>query len=90
MRIRKFLIAATVVLAMAGAQGCFYHSYGPDQYGPDYYGSGQYGQRYGSDHMVCDTNGNNCMICDANNQNCRRVESQYGSSQRSRSWGFWW
>jgi hypothetical protein len=85
MRIRIFLIAAAISgLAMVGAQGCFYRSYGPDHYGPDHYG-----QQYGSSHMVCDANGDNCMVCDADNRNCRRVESQYGSSQR-RSWGFWW
>lgn len=64
---------------MVGAQGCFYHSYGPDQYG----------HQYGSRHTVCDVNGENCMVCDADDRNCQRVESQYGSSQR-RSWGFWW
>jgi hypothetical protein len=64
---------------MVGAQGCFYSSNRPYQYG----------QQYGSGHTVCDAYGHNCMVCDADNRNCQRVESQYGSSQRRRSWGFW-
>jgi hypothetical protein len=57
---------------MVGAQGCFYSSSGPNQYG----------QQYGSSRTVCNANGQNCMVCDADNPNCQRVGSQYGSSQR--------
>ena len=79
MRMRMFLIVAAIGgFAMVGAQGCFYYSNGPDQYG----------QQYGSGRTVCDANGNNCMVCDADNRNCQRVDSQYGPSQR-RNWGFW-
>lgn len=80
MRIKMFLIFATIVgaLAMLGAQGCFYRSHEPDHYG----------QQYGSNHTECDANGRNCMVCDNDDRNCRRVDSQYNSNQR-RS-GFWW
>jgi hypothetical protein len=80
-RIRMILMVAAIGgVAMLGAEGCFYHSHEPDQYGQHQDESGR---------MVCDANGNNCMVCDADNRNCRRVDSQYQSSQR-RSWGFFW
>ncbi|HVB55167.1 MAG TPA: hypothetical protein VNE63_01875 [Candidatus Acidoferrales bacterium] len=73
MRIRMLLIVAALGggLAVVGAQGCFYASSGPDQYG----------QQYGSGRTVCDANGRNCMVCDADNRNCQRVQSQSGSSR---------
>jgi hypothetical protein len=86
MRMRMLLIVPAIAgLAFVGAQGCFYSSSRPDQYGQQY----PYGQRYGSNRTVCDANGYNCMVCDADNQNCQRVEPQYGSNQR-RSWAFLW